>query len=117
MPRAPAPIGWYLGEARLLPVPVWRRAGDPRHFPRDLDPDATPFPSARGHGLRRTERAYLNIGRNADPEEPARLPRRVSLLEELRPLGELLRLLEPGLLFPPSVHEPRPALPRHLPRP
>src|SRR6516165_2717534 len=99
-------ISCDLRKARLLALPMRRRTGDHRYFAGDLDPDAAPFPSARGHDLRRTERAYLNVGGNADPEKPARFTSCASLLEELRPIGKLLSLLQRCLVVSAVIVEP-----------
>ena len=112
--RDTEPIGSDLGEAGLLPLPVRSRARDHCHLSGDLDPDATPFPSTCGHGLGRTERTNLNVGGKTDPKKPARLPSRISLLEEIWPIRELPSLIERGLIIAAVVLEPRRGLEREL---
>ena len=64
-------IGDDLREGRLLALAVGRDAGNDGHLPRHFDADAAPFPAARRHGRRRTHAANLDVGGDADAEQPA----------------------------------------------
>src|SRR5207237_7996774 len=101
--RYTKPIGGDLGETRLLPLPVRRRASNHRHLSGDLYSDAAPFPSPCGHGLGRTKRTNLNVGRKTDPKKPALLPRRLSFLEETSQSRARQRFAGRGLVVPGVV--------------
>ena len=92
--RHAKPVGRDLGEGRLLPLAVGRDAGNDGDFARHFHPHAAPFPAARRHRRRRPHAADLDVGGDADAEQPPGGTRGGTLLHQLIPVGELLRLDE-----------------------
>src|SRR5439155_2368929 len=94
-----------LREAGLLSLPVRRRASNDGYFAGHFDAHAAPFPTACGHHLGGTERADFDVGRKADAKELARFARSLSLLEQLVPVGQLLRLFQRPLIIAAVVSQ------------
>src|SRR5260221_14448873 len=91
-------------------------AGDDRDLAGHLDAHATPLTTARRHHFGGAQRADFNIGREADPEDLARLASGLALLEQFFPVGELLSLLECALIIAAVVGQTRGGLERKLAR-
>ncbi len=82
----------------FLPLTVRRGSRDHRDLPGELDAHAAPLPAARGHRLRGTKGADLDVGRDTDAEQPPGLSRGVAFGLQLVPLGERLGLGERALV-------------------
>ena len=98
-------ISGNLGKTGLLPLAMRRGAGYDGDLAAHFDADAAPFPTARCHHFRWPERADFDVGGNANAKHPAGLARRLALLEQFVPAGNLLGLLQRALVIAAVVSE------------
>src|SRR5215510_8617411 len=103
-----------LSKRRLLPLSVWRRAGQYRDFTRRLYSDGCALPSACRSRGRRTDRADFDIGRNADSDDSSLLTGLLLIRAHLIVICNTERLLQRSLVIAAVVKEPGRGLERKL---
>src|SRR5207302_751912 len=86
---------------------VWRCSSKNCYFTGRLDTNRCALPSTRGHRLRRTKRANLNISRNADADQPSLLARTLLLLAKVFVVGHLERFLQSPFVVAAVIKQSR----------